>query len=70
MNFSFFLNDGRDLFTTIKKLTEKFENEVNKIDNSDKKKEDNPTLIIGYFIPNSKGILDKLSSHPKIYKEI
>jgi hypothetical protein len=43
--------------------------EIFQIDNSDTKKEENPTLIFGYFIPNARGLLEKLKSHPKVYKE-
>ncbi len=43
--------------------------EIFQIDNSDTKKEENPTLIFGYFIPNVRGLLEKLKSHPKVYNE-
>ena len=39
------------------------------IDNSHTKKEENPTLIFGFFIPNIKAVLEKLKAHPKIYEE-
>ena len=63
------LTSSRNPTEVLHEVISSLNTEVIQIDNSDTKKEDDPTLILGYFIPNSKGILDKLSSHPKTYKE-
>lgn len=63
------LTSSRNPTEVFNDVISSLELEVIQIDNSETKKEDNPILILGYFIPNSKGLLDKLSSHPKTYKE-
>ena len=63
------LTSSRNPTEVLNDVISSLEIEVFQIDNSDTNKEDNPTLVLGYFIPNSKGLLDKLSSHPKTYKE-
>lgn len=43
---------------------------VIEIDNSETKKENDPTTIFGYWIPNAKDVLHNLKLHPKVYEEM